>query len=90
MGWNNSSSRAKVYKQCFKLFYDDETMKKILIILTIILFNNCSTQIKVNKGKDIEIIETQPPLPDGKFLIKNNTSNTYIIDPLGFWGKQYF
>ncbi|GGG43475.1 hypothetical protein [Epilithonimonas arachidiradicis] len=65
-------------------------MKRTLTILTIILFNNCSTQIKLNKGNNVDFIQMHKPTPDGKFLIKNNTSDTYIIDPMGFFGKIFY
>ncbi|WP_300675607.1 hypothetical protein [Soonwooa sp.] len=66
-------------------------MKKLAIFIISLFIISCSTQIKLNKGTDVDFIEMQPALPDGKFLIKNNTSNTYIIDPRGFWGTlTYF
>ncbi|GGG43519.1 hypothetical protein [Epilithonimonas arachidiradicis] len=65
-------------------------MKRTLIILTIMLFNNCSTQIKLNKGRNVDFIEMQPSLSDGKFLIRNKTSDTYIVDPMGFFGKTIY
>lgn len=40
----------------------------------------------MNLGKDVDIIK-ESLSTEGKLLIKNNTSKTYIIDPLGFWGK---
>ena len=53
---------------------------------------SCSTQLKLNKSTDIDIVlEKQPQEKEnGKsfsYLLKNNTNNTYIIDPMGFEGS---
>lgn len=51
--------------------------------------------MKINKGKDIDIIfpqkyiSTQETETIIKEIIKNNTNNTYIIDPYGFSGESY-
>jgi hypothetical protein len=49
----------------------------------------------LNKGKDVDIIfplkyiDTQATEKVTEEIIKNNTNNTYIIDPFGFYGKSY-
>lgn len=50
--------------------------------------------MKLNKGKDVDILLNSVPekLNTGKateYLIRNNTDNTYIIDPYGFYGKSF-
>ncbi|PKF75323.1 hypothetical protein CW752_05050 [Chryseobacterium sp. PMSZPI] len=51
--------------------------------------------MKLNKGKDIDItypqsyISAQKTKTVIKETIKNNTNNTYIIDPYGFYGESY-
>ncbi|PKF75324.1 hypothetical protein CW752_05055 [Chryseobacterium sp. PMSZPI] len=50
--------------------------------------------MKLNKAKDINITLEEVPLKlnTGKvinYLINNNTNNTYIIDPYGFYGVSY-
>lgn len=69
-------------------------MKKIVLLPFCLLFIFCSNQIKLNKGKDIDIIfpfkhiDTQSTEVIEE-IIKNNTNNTYIIDPFGFYGKSF-
>ncbi|PWN67117.1 hypothetical protein [Chryseobacterium oncorhynchi] len=69
-------------------------MKKIVLLPFCLLFIFCSNQIKLNKGKDIDIIfplkhiDTQSTEAIEE-IIKNNTNNTYIIDPLGFYGESF-
>lgn len=70
-------------------------MKKILLIPFCFLFIFCSNQIKLNKGNEVDIILTEGTFSVQntgkavKFYIKNNTRNTYIIDPFGFNGYSY-
>lgn len=69
-------------------------MKKIVILPFCILFIYCSNQIKLNKGKDVDIIFPLTHIDSQSTkvieeIIKNNTNNTYIIDPLGFYGKSF-
>ncbi|MCC3214760.1 hypothetical protein LIV57_05720 [Chryseobacterium sp. X308] len=51
--------------------------------------------MKINKSKDVDIYLPQNNLPTKdmgsiiKETIKNNTNNTYIIDPYGFYGQSY-
>lgn len=46
------------------------------------LFSICFAQIKVNKGRDVDIV-----LTDTKgFIVRNNTNITYVIDPQNFYG----
>ena len=69
-------------------------MKKIGQLSFCFLFIFCSSQIKLNISKDVNIIfkEVSLKLNSGKvidYLVKNNTTNTYIIDPYGFYGESY-
>ncbi|MCS3870678.1 hypothetical protein J3D55_003594 [Chryseobacterium ginsenosidimutans] len=70
-------------------------MKKIILLSFCFLFIFCSNQMKLNKGKDVDIIfpskyiDTQSTEKVTEEIIKNNTNNTYIIDPFGFYGKSY-
>ncbi|MDQ1805744.1 hypothetical protein RAH57_17265 [Chryseobacterium sp. CKR4-1] len=69
-------------------------MKKITFLLICFLFSFCSSQMKLNQGKNVNIILKEVPLKlnTGKatnYLISNSTNNTYIIDPYGFYGKSY-
>ena len=69
-------------------------MKKIILLPFCFLFIFCSNQIKMNTGKDIDIIfplkqiDTQAT-EQVEEIIKNNTGNTFIIDPQGFYGESY-
>lgn len=51
--------------------------------------------MKLNKGRDVDItlpqkyISTQQTGDVIQETIKNNTNNTYIIDPYGFYGESY-
>ncbi|MDN3691044.1 hypothetical protein QWZ06_01550 [Chryseobacterium tructae] len=51
--------------------------------------------MKINKSKDVDICFPQNNLSTKdtgsiiKETIKNNTNNTYIIDPYGFYGQSY-
>jgi hypothetical protein len=70
-------------------------MKKLFLLPFCFLFIFCSNQIKINKGKDIDIIfplksiNTQATEQVIEETIKNNTNNTFIIDPQGFYGESY-
>lgn len=70
-------------------------MKKFFLLPFCFLFIFCSNQIKMNRGKDIDIIfplksiNTQATGPVIEETIKNNTNNTFIIDPQGFYGESY-
>ncbi|REC63443.1 hypothetical protein DRF65_04920 [Chryseobacterium pennae] len=69
-------------------------MRKIVLLPFCFLFIFCSNQIKLNKGKDIDIIFPLKRIDIQstevtKEVIKNNTNTTYIIDPLGFYGKSF-
>jgi hypothetical protein len=70
-------------------------MKKFILLPFCFLFIFCSNQIKINKGKDVDIIfplkhiDTQATEPVIEEIIKNNTNNTFIIDPQGFYGESY-
>lgn len=70
-------------------------MKIIILIPVCFLFIFCSNQMKLNKGNEVDIILPQGTFPVGdtgkavEYSIKNNTENTYIIDPLGFYGYSY-
>lgn len=69
-------------------------MKKIFLLPFCFLFIFCSNQMKINKGKDIDIFlkEGIYNLNDDnkiKYNIVNNTNNFYIIDPNGFYGSSY-
>ncbi|MDH6252585.1 hypothetical protein M2347_002312 [Chryseobacterium sp. H1D6B] len=69
-------------------------MKKITLIMTCFICTFCSTQMKLNKSEQIDIlIKTPLKLIGDKpviYTIKNNTNNTYIIDPYGFVGNSYW
>lgn len=70
-------------------------LKKIILLPFCFLFIFCSNQIKMNTGKDIDIIfplkqiDTRATEPVIKEILKNNTDNTFIIDPHGFYGESY-
>ncbi|MDQ1858424.1 MULTISPECIES: hypothetical protein [unclassified Chryseobacterium] len=69
-------------------------MKKMLFLPFSLLFIFCSNQMKINKGKDIDIIlkEGKYNISDNskkKYVIINNTNYYYIIDPNGFYGTSY-
>ena len=70
-------------------------MKKLILLPFCFLFIFCSNQIKVNKGKDVDIIfplkhiDTQATERVIEEIIKNDTNSTYIIDPLGFYGESF-
>lgn len=69
-------------------------MRKIVLLPFCFLFIFCSNQIKMNKEKDVDIIFPSKHIDTQsteviKEIIKNNTNNTYIIDPLGFYGKSF-
>ncbi|MEI3789856.1 MULTISPECIES: hypothetical protein [unclassified Chryseobacterium] len=66
---------------------------KILLFLPILLWNCISinenrTIIKLNKSENIDILYESNNNSKDKpiYIIKNNTENTYIIDPFGFRG----
>lgn len=62
--------------------------------MTCFSFISCSTQMKLNKSKNIDILIKVPiKLISDKplvYTLKNNTNNTYIIDPYGFVGSSYW
>lgn len=70
-------------------------MKKIILFPFCFLYLFCYNQIKINVGKDIDIISPSKCFDDQgteqnvEDIIKNNTDNTYIIDPIGFYGESY-
>lgn len=70
-------------------------MKKFFLLPFCFLFIFCSNQIKLNTGKDIDIIfplkqiDTQAQGHVIEEILKNNTDKTLIIDPLGFYGESY-
>lgn len=70
-------------------------MNKIFLLPFCFLFIFCSNQIKLNTGKDIDIIfplkqiDTQSTEKVIEEILKNNTDKTFVIDPLGFYGKSY-
>ncbi|MBP2617103.1 hypothetical protein [Chryseobacterium jejuense] len=69
-------------------------MRKIFLLPFCFLFIFCSNQMKLNKGKEIDIflkegiynLNTENKI---KYNIINNTNNFYIIDPNGFYGSSY-
>ncbi|TZF94193.1 hypothetical protein FW781_16345 [Chryseobacterium panacisoli] len=69
-------------------------MKKSIVIITCFIFISCSTQMKINKSKDIDILIKTPVklITDEPvmFTIKNNSNSTYVIDPYGFVGNSYW
>ncbi|MGE8554226.1 MAG: hypothetical protein ACN6OB_09905 [Chryseobacterium jejuense] len=69
-------------------------MKKIILIITCFSFISCSTQMKLNKSKDIDIL-INTPWKFGEnnrvnYTIENKSNKTYIIDPYGFSGESYW
>ncbi len=54
----------------------------------------CSTQMKINKSNEVDILVKTPvnliPEIPVKYTIKNNSKKTYIIDPYGFVGESYW
>jgi len=53
----------------------------------------CSSQMKLNKSKEIDIL-INTPWKFGKtneviYTIENKSNRTYIIDPFGFYGESY-
>ncbi|MEI3789858.1 MULTISPECIES: hypothetical protein [unclassified Chryseobacterium] len=70
-------------------------MRKIILLSFCFLFSFCSNQIKLNKGKEVDIIFPKKYISTQKTgeiieeIIKNNTNNTYIIDPYAFYGESY-
>lgn len=69
-------------------------MKHTILILACLSCIFCSTQMKLNKSKEIDITVKSPvDLQTDKaivYTIKNNTDKTYIIDPYGFIGSSYW
>jgi hypothetical protein len=65
-------------------------MNKIILSLFFFSFLNCSSQLKINKGTDIDILTEIPQKQNtnNNYLIKNNSNTTYIIDPFGFYGES--
>jgi len=65
-------------------------MNKIIVFLFCISSYNCSSQFKINKSKDIDILTDIPQKQNtnNNYLIKNNSNRTYIIDPFGFYGDS--
>ncbi|WP_042720548.1 hypothetical protein [Flavobacterium sp. B17] len=68
--------------------------KNIILIISCTNCIFCSTQTKINKNKEIDIIVSTPinlakqtPI---KYTLLNNSKNTYIIDPYGFTGYSYW
>ncbi|NML56717.1 hypothetical protein [Chryseobacterium cheonjiense] len=66
----------------------------IILIITSINCIFCSSQTKINKSKEIDILikmpihlNSQEPV---KFTIQNKSNNSYIIDPYGFAGESYW
>lgn len=70
-------------------------MKNIItLIITCFSCIFCSTQMKINKSNEVDIlIKTPVKLEPEKpiiYSIKNNSKKTYIIDPYGFVGETYW
>lgn len=68
--------------------------KNIIFLVTCFSCIFCSTQIKLNKSNEIDIIvkvpvnlSTQIPV---QYSIQNRSATTYIIDPYGFVGDSYW
>lgn len=70
-------------------------MKNIItLIITCFSCIFCSTQMKINKSNDVDILVKTPvnlttEIPV-TYTIKNNSEKTYIIDPYGFVGDSYW
>lgn len=83
----------RIVINCLKMS-KNKIMKKIVLLLFCFLFIFCPNQIKVNKSRDVDIIfplkhiETTDTKQFLKEIIKNNTNNTHIIDPNGFYGES--
>ncbi|WP_123902279.1 hypothetical protein [Chryseobacterium arthrosphaerae] len=69
-------------------------MKKVILIITCFIFISCSTQMKLNKSNEIDILINAPWKFEENYnisyIIKNKSSKTYIIDPYGFSGDSYW
>ncbi len=69
-------------------------MKKIILIVICLSFISCFPQMKLNKNKNIDIFIKVPiKLNSDKpiiYTLKNNTDDTYVIDPYGFVGSSYW
>lgn len=69
-------------------------MKKIITIITCFCCIFCSTQMKINKSNDVDILIKTPvklePEEPITYSIKNNSNVIYIIDPYGFVGESYW
>ena len=65
-------------------------MEKINFIISLFISLNLFSQVKLNKGKDVDILLDIPRKQNSKdeFCIINNSNRTYIIDPLGFYGES--
>ena len=67
-------------------------MKKIIVFTATFVYLFCFSQMKINKSKEVDILINTPwKFGDDNivdFVIKNNSNNTYIIDPYGFVGKS--
>lgn len=68
--------------------------KTILLIIICISCTFCSSQMKLNKSKEVDILLKLPTTLTVEvptmYSLKNNTNNIYIIDPYGFIGDSYW